>query len=224
MKLPAAVVIVVGLSLMGSVFAESLSPDMKYGPSAHARSILLRGDRERFPYPGTATDNAVLAGYDDVVVRLLRDPAIRKTEGPGALLAAIQTPNPHIVGLILAAGISPNDVDGGGAGALTYAIVTGDNGILCLLADYGVDLTAGELPHLPMLAALASGNLDAAQFLSFIGYKPGQVERGKLQDLGKKRGQWKLWDALLAITANEEQAARICRRVHAVPSPPTRIR
>jgi hypothetical protein len=196
----------------------------KFSPSAQLRSAILSGDRGRFPYPGTATDNAVMAGYDDIVVKLLMDPDRRKAEGPGALLAAIQTPDPHMVGLILALGVSPNEVDGGGPGALAYTVVAGENKTLCRLVDYGVGLKGGRAPHLPMLTALMSGNLDAAELLRFIGYTPDEAELKKLQDLGKKREQWRLWDSLLSIAPSEERAVRLCQRINAVPSPPTRIR
>lgn len=196
---------------------------IKFGPSAEARSAILSGDRARLPYPGTATDNAVIAGYDDVVVLLLSDPDRRKSEGPGALLAAIQRPSPHLVGLILALGISPNDVDGGGPGALAYAVTAGENRTLCRLLDYSVQLSGGRMPHLPMLAALTSGNLDAAQLLRFVGYEPDEFERDKIEEIGKKRGQWKFWDGLLSVAPNEEKAMGLCRRLNAVPPSPSRL-
>ncbi len=227
MKISDSMAIAGSLLLSLCAEAEPAGPPpqvLRYGPSAHVRSVLLSGESARYPYPGTAAENAVQAGYDDVLVRLLANPERRRAEGPGALLAAIQAPDPRLVGLILAIGVSPNDIAGGGAGALAYAVIAGENRTLCLLADYGVDLTPAKAPHQPMLAAVVSGNLDAAQLLRLIGYVPSDEELARLRDLGKGRGYSKLWEGLLSIAADDDKAIRLCQRINAVPAAPTRLR
>jgi len=196
---------------------------IRYAPLPSVRTALLQGDSDRFPYPGNATVNAVLASFDDIVVRLLMDSGRRRTEGPGALLAAIQRPDPAMVALILATGVDPNAVDGGGVGSLAYAVSAGEDRTICLLADYGVDFTPGPAPHQPMLVALTSGSLDAAQLLVALGYVAGDDERGRLHALGKKRGQSTLWDTILAKPKDTLAAEAMCRRIQAVPPLPTRL-
>ncbi|MGE7139242.1 hypothetical protein ACQKIE_16570 [Luteibacter sp. NPDC031894] len=196
---------------------------LRYSPSAWAREVILSDRSEAFRYPGSASVNAVVSGYDDIVVRLLSDPVRRKREGADALLAAIQTPDPHMVGLILALGVDPNEVHGGGAGALAYAVTAGENRTICLLADYGVRTSAGIAPSVPLLAALAMGNLDAAQLLRFLGYEPGETERSRLKALASKRGMSALWEGVMQLGRDEQQAIKLCHRLNAVPSAPTRI-
>lgn len=206
-----------------AVPSSGTSPAFRYAPIPSVRSALLQGDADRFPHPGGATVNAVLAGFDDIVVRLLMDPSRRRSEGPDALLAAIQRPDPAMVSLILATGVDPNAVHGGGAGALAYAVSAGENRTICLLADYGVDFTPGPAPHQPMLVALTSGSLDAAQLLVALGYVAGDEERARLHVLGTRRGQSALWDAIVAKPKDTPASEAMCRRMHAVPPQPTRL-
>ena len=188
----------------------------KFMPDATQRSLILNEKAEDFRYPGSALVNAVREHFLDVIVSILNRPGVREKEGQEAVLVAIASKDPEALSVILATGVSPNLPGGGGAETLTYAMAPGEGRAICVMADYGLNISPGRYPNFPLLTALNRDNLQSAQLLRRLGYQPGQRELELISTRAKKRDQEALWAAVLKIPASEDAAVTICADMFAV--------
>jgi len=196
--------------------SEGISQSPRYSPASAQRRAILTGDVDSFRYPGGALVNAVQEHFLDIIVTLLRRPGVLEKEGRDAIRTAIAVNDPEALGVVLAGGVDVNSLEGGGSEALTYAMSPGAGRAICIMADYGVDLSPGSYPKFPLLFALGTDNLQSAQLLRSLGYQPGKQELDLISQRAKKQHVEALWAGIVDSSPSQDTASKICVDMFAV--------
>ena len=104
-------------------------------------------------------------GHADVIVLMLKDAAVVRNEGPYALNLSVQQGRLEITQLLLASGVSPNEPIKGGWYPYAEAAKQGDVSSMCLMLDYGVNVSLKNDRVGNLVMALSGRHFDAAVLL-----------------------------------------------------------
>jgi len=190
--------------------SEELHARFRYSEDATTKNDLLLAKGADDPLEGPLS-RAVSMGYADVIVLMLRDAAVVRNEGPYALNLSVQQGRLEITQLLLASGISPNEPIKGGWYPYAEAAKQGDVSSMCLMLDYGVNVSLKNDRVGNLVMALSGRHFDAAVLLMLSGYVPDDSEKKKVLGLGDRWGARELYSAVMSIKPNEGSLSQQCK-------------
>ncbi|HEY9131391.1 MAG TPA: ankyrin repeat domain-containing protein [Dyella sp.] len=199
------------LSMLPATMALAKEPDFKYSDQAALRAKLLSDTPQELPYPATPLIDAVMRGFDDVVLLKLKDKKVRDEEGANAVIAIIQIRRTDMLRMVLAEGISPNAMAEGQWYALGEAAKEGSVSTMCLLLDYGANPALRNTKVGNLMMALVRRHLDTAALLMRAGYVPSDDEVEHVRLMGQKAGLASLYAEILKIKADKAALQQQCQ-------------